>query len=213
MSELITFTLIAALLVISPGPNSVLIIKTASSHGKYPALINILGLTSATFFHGFFSIFGISALLLQSAEMFFIIKMIGAAYLFYIGVKALIESFKKPETRRDSFNRTDSLKETKTTTLRAFFFEGFITQLLNPKVSLFYLAAFPQFTTPDSFSPAGSLLLVSIHAVIIALWFVAMTFAIDKMKARSSQSRVGVWVQRLSGSVMIYFSSLIVTQK
>ena len=90
MDEILTFTLIALLLVVSPGPNGVLIIKTATAQGKTAALMNIMGLTSATFFHGAFSIFGLSALLLQSAELFFIVKVLGAAYLFYIGVKAII---------------------------------------------------------------------------------------------------------------------------
>ena len=78
LNEVVTFSLIALLLVISPGPNGVLIIKTASSQGKTPSILNILGLTTATFFHGAFSIFGLSALLMQSAELFFIIKILGA---------------------------------------------------------------------------------------------------------------------------------------
>lgn len=212
MNEILTFALIAALLVISPGPNSVLIVKTASAHGKAPAFANIFGLTSATFFHGLFSIFGISALLMQSAELFTLIKIIGAAYLFYIGIKAIISSFNKSTPVTDGGQPSIATKtEVKSTT--AFFFEGFITQLLNPKVSMFYLAAFPQFTNPDTFSAANSLILVSVHAGIILIWFAAMTLTIERIRKGAKHSSIGTWVQRLSGSVMIYFSSLIVTQK
>ena len=80
MNEVLAFSLIALLLVVSPGPNGVLILKTASSKGRNPSILNILGLTTATFFHGALSIFGLSALLMQSAELFLIIKI-----LFIIG--------------------------------------------------------------------------------------------------------------------------------
>ncbi|MGY0216388.1 LysE family translocator [Endozoicomonadaceae bacterium StTr2] len=212
MNEILTFTLIALLLVISPGPNSVLILKTATAHGKAPSLLNILGLTSATFFHGMFSIFGISALLLQSAELFFIIKILGAGYLLYIGVKAIIQSFRKAKPEISDTD-TKVVREKGERSRLSFFFEGFLTQILNPKVSMFYLAAFPQFTDPATFSFVDSFLLVAIHAAIIFAWFVAMTYAIEKIKTSSKQSAFGLWMQRLSGSVMIYFSSLILSQK
>jgi len=70
INEILTFSLIALLLVVSPGPNGVLILKTASSQGKRAAVFNMLGLTTATFFHGALSIFCFSALLMQSAELF-----------------------------------------------------------------------------------------------------------------------------------------------
>lgn len=213
MSEIITFAVIAALLVISPGPNSVLIIKTTSAHGRLPSFANIAGLTTATFFHGIFSIFGISALLLQSAELFTLVKMAGAAYLFYIGVKAILQSFKRQPSIADSLKMTDSNTSSASKAYTSFCLEGFITQLLNPKVSMFYLAAFPQFANPGNFSVANSFVLVAIHAFIILVWFAAMTLTIERMKRNAKHSAVGQWVQRLSGSVMIYFSSLIVTQK
>lgn len=212
-NEVITFSLIALLLVISPGPNGVLIIKTASAHGKAPSIFNILGLTSATFFHGAFSIFGLSALLMQSAELFFIIKVLGAAYLFYIGVKAIIQSYKKcaPET----FQSESELQKSAAPKRQSlgYFNEGFITQILNPKVSIFYLAAFPQFISPENFSYLAAFSLVAIHAGIIFLWFTGITFAIERIKSSVKNSVVGKWVQRLSGSAMIYFSTMVLAQK
>jgi len=206
-NEILTFSLIALLLVVSPGPNGVLILKTASSLGRAPSMLNILGLTSATFFHGALSIFGLSALVMQSAELFFIIKILGAAYLFYIGVKAIISSYKTIKsdteiqplaTKRKSF---------------AYFSEGFMTQILNPKVSIFYLAAFPQFISPDNFSYMAAFSLVAIHASFIFLWFTGVTFLIEQVKSSVKNTKIGKWVQRLSGSAMIYFSSMVLVQK
>ena len=208
MNEMFTFGLIALLLVISPGPNAVLIFKTASSQGKQASIFNILGLTTATFFQGAFSIFGFSALIMQSAEMFLIIKILGAGYLFYIGIKAIISSF-KTVTNSAKVDKKDAFKVKS----RNYFNEGFIAQILNPKVSMFYLAIFPQFMAPDSFSYINAFLLVAIHAGIIFVWFTMMTFAIAIIKSYAKNSTAGKWVQRLSGIVMIYFSSMIITQK
>ena len=208
MNDILAFSLIALLLVVSPGPNGVLILKTASSQGLRASILNIFGLTTATFFHGALSIFGFSALLMQSAELFFIIKILGAGYLFYIGVKAIISSYK---------TTSGDIKTNKTIPSQkkgiGYFNEGFITQILNPKVSMFYLAAFPQFISPDNFSYFSAFSLVLIHASIIFIWFVGVTLAIDKIKSSAKNTNMGNWVQRLSGTAMIYFSSMILTQK
>ncbi|WP_415903337.1 LysE family translocator [Neptuniibacter sp. QD29_5] len=211
MQEILTFSIVALLLVISPGPNGVLIIKTASVQGCTASFANILGLFTATFFHGAFSILGLSAILLQSAELFFLIKLLGALYLFYIGAKAIYQSFLAPAL--DKTNAQHAMKKKASKSLFGSFTEGFLTQLLNPKVSMFYLAAFPQFVQFESSSYLSAFALVTIHAVIIACWFTGMTLMIDRLKARSKHSAAGRWVQRISGSVMIYFSTLLMGQK
>ncbi|MCJ8351315.1 LysE family translocator [Moritella sp.] len=208
MNDILAFSLIALLLVVSPGPNGVLILKTASSQGLRASILNIFGLTTATFFHGALSIFGFSALLMQSAELFFIIKILGAGYLFYIGVKAIISSYKTTNGDTKTNKTIPSQKKG-----IGYFNEGFITQILNPKVSMFYLAAFPQFISPDNFSYFSAFSLVLIHASIIFMWFVGVTLAIDKIKSSAKNTKMGNWVQRLSGTAMIYFSSMILTQK
>lgn len=210
MNDILAFSLIALLLVISPGPNGVLILKTASTQGQRSSILNILGLTTATFFHGALSIFGFSALLMQSTDLFFVIKILGAGYLFYIGVKAIISSYKIADRSSDS--ETNKTTHTHKKDL-GYFNEGFITQILNPKVSMFYLAAFPQFISPDNFSYVNAFSLVAIHAGIIFSWFVGVTLAIEKIKSSAKNTNVGLWVQRLSGTAMIYFSSLILMQK
>lgn len=208
MNDILAFSLIALLLVVSPGPNGVLILKTASSQGQRASILNIFGLTTATFFHGALSIFGFSALLMQSAELFFIIKILGAGYLFYIGVKAIVNSYKTAGTDAKANEVAKSQKQS-----LGYFNEGFITQILNPKVSMFYLAAFPQFISPDNFSYFNAFSLVAIHASIIFMWFLGVTLAIEKIKSSAKNTKLGNWVQRISGTAMIYFSSLVLTQK
>lgn len=215
MNDILTFTLVALLLVISPGPNGVLIVKTMSSSDKKCAFLNIVGICSATFFHGAFSIFGLSALLLQSAQLFLIVKLLGAAYLFYIGAKAMINAFKTKDAMHESMSNDETLFFIKKRSMMQFFSEGFLTQILNPKVSMFYLAAFPQFLSFEQPSMSSAFILVAIHATLIFCWFVSLINLFDKIKTLSSKRKAkwGKWLQGFSGSVMIYFSALIVLQK
>ncbi|MFT7680679.1 MAG: threonine/homoserine/homoserine lactone efflux protein [Moritella dasanensis] len=145
---------------------------------------------------------------MQSAELFFIIKILGAGYLFYIGVKAIINSYKTTGTDTTVNEVAKSEKQG-----LGYFNEGFITQILNPKVSMFYLAAFPQFISPDNFSYFNAFSLVAIHASIIFMWFLGVTLAIEKIKLSAKNTKMGNWIQRISGTAMIYFSSLVLTQK
>ncbi|MDN2662593.1 LysE family translocator [Psychromonas sp. 14N.309.X.WAT.B.A12] len=216
MNEVFAFSLVALLLVVSPGPNGVLILKTIANQPKSAAMINLMGIACATFMHGGLSIFGLSALVMQSAELFMLIKLLGAAYLFYIGFKALYGSFKKAKQRPPqdgAFNTT--APDVRNSGFISCLNEGFFTQLLNPKVSMFYLAAFPQFIHFDQQDITAAFLLVGIHASLIICWFSLLIVLVDKIKGlrQSKGSWLNLWTERLSGAVMIYFSFLIVTQK
>tara|TARA_R110001583_G_scaffold22377_7_gene84004 strand:+ start:2272 stop:2931 length:660 start_codon:yes stop_codon:yes gene_type:complete len=218
MNEILTFALVALLLVISPGPNGVLIIKSVSSSGEKAAFLNIIGLFVATFFHGAFSILGLSAIVLQSAELFFAVKIIGALYLLYIGSKAILQTFKKQSLDKQSpstpkTNITQTVSNEHEIKINHYFVEGFLTQLLNPKVSMFYLAAFPQFMSFEHPSALHAFSLVTIHASLIFLWFTGLTKTVHKISDMTCLPALGKWVQRISGTVMIYFGGLLLVFK
>lgn len=84
----------AALLIMSPGPNGVLIAKTVPTSGRAAGFANIAGFAAAFFMHGTFAIFGLSLIVLQSANLFMAVKLIGAAYLIWIGLKALRDAWR-----------------------------------------------------------------------------------------------------------------------
>jgi threonine/homoserine/homoserine lactone efflux protein len=199
--DILTFAFVATLLVISPGPNGVLIAKTVPTSGRNAGLANVAGFLASFYLHGALAILGISVILMQSAVAFTVVKYLGAAYLCWIGVKALISAYKgeKAEVAVNAAKR-------KRTLLKAFG-EGFLTNALNPKVSMFYLAAFPQFITIGETTAAASFMLVVIHSLINAAWFAAMVFLLDRFV---SVARNG-WLQRLikgvTGVVFIGFGA------
>ncbi len=96
-ADILTFSVVATLLVISPGPNGVLIAKTVPTSGRTAGFANVAGFLAAFYVHGALSVLGISLLLVQSATAFTIVKYLGAAYLCWIGVKALIAAIKGVE--------------------------------------------------------------------------------------------------------------------
>ena len=170
--QLLSFTLIASLLVISPGPNGLLIAKTVPTHGQKAGFSNVLGFLAAFYLHGALSILGISVLLSKSAEIFFIVKVVGALYLAWIGVKSLISAYRNVDivdVKTDTIN---------VKTLRKSFVEGFLTNALNPKVSMLYLAAFPQFIQ------------VGEHAILYCYHFSSLFLPMQKILSHLLQMAV-----------------------
>jgi threonine/homoserine/homoserine lactone efflux protein len=207
LSQILAFTFVAALLVMSPGPNGVLIARTVPTSGRAAGFANIAGFVAAFYVHGALSILGISMLLVRSAELFFIVKMLGAAYLAWLGAKALYEAWKgvsplktvTPARRRR--------------TLFIAFQEGFLTNALNPKVAMFYLAAFPQFITPGPDTMGASLTLVSMHALCNVVWFSGMVLLMGRLTHASQSPVFQRWLKGVTGMVLIAFGVKLATAR
>ena len=205
---LLGFSLIALFLVLSPGVNTMLIINNASNFGPKIATFNIAGLCSATFFHGALSIFGISVIVLSSPNLYFFVKAIGGFYLAYIGLKMLwagIEFSNGWSTRRAA-RKISAISKSPAESYR----EGFITQLFNPKVSMFYLAAFPQFIAGHNSGHQAvyaGFSMVLIHASIIASWFFFLTFFIARMKEKLENPKIQAAINIVTGAVLLFFAA------
>jgi threonine/homoserine/homoserine lactone efflux protein len=207
IATLLSFTFIASLLVMSPGPNGVLIAKTVPTSGKTAGFANIAGFVAAFYVHGALSILGISLILVRSAEAFFIVKMIGAAYLCWIGLKALRDAWA-------GIPVADSVKPAKRQrTLVKAFIEGFLTNALNPKVSMFYLAAFPQFITQAHGAFGASFTLVFMHSLINLIWFSAMVVLFARLSGAARNASFQRWLKGVTGVVFIGFGAKLASLK
>jgi threonine/homoserine/homoserine lactone efflux protein len=195
------FAGVAALLVMSPGPNGVLIAKTVPTSGRAAGFANVAGFVTAFYLHGSLSIFGISIILVRSAEAFFVVKMLGAAYLCWIGFKALREAWRGMATV------AEVAPARRRRPLAKAFAEGFATNALNPKVSMFYLAAFPQFIPPGEGAVASAFLLVCVHAMLNALWFGAMILLFARLMGAARSGRFQRWLKAVTGVVFMAFGA------
>mgnify|MGYP001235193050 CR=1 FL=1 len=202
LNTVLAFVAVATLLVVSPGPNGFLIAKTVPLFGKNAGFANIGGFVAAFYVHGTLSVLGISLLLVQSAEAFFIFKLVGAAYLIWIGIKALLSAFKD----KGVVTEVAPIAVKKKASLRKAFLEGFLTNVLNPKVSMFYLAAFPQFISVSD-NPANVFALVTAHAMVNLVWFSLMIYMLSNVKKLAGGARFKRWLNSVTGIVFIAFGS------
>ncbi|SHG19520.1 LysE family translocator [Vibrio gazogenes] len=206
--NVITFIAVATLLVISPGPNGFLIAKTVPLSGQKAGFANIFGFVAAFYVHGTLSIFGISVLLVQSAQAFFILKILGAIYLIWIGIKSLISAFKVSNKKLPNLAQRDI----KPISMCTAFSEGFLTNVLNPKVSMFYLSAFPQFISTNE-GVMNAYALVTAHSIVNFMWFSAMVFMLSRIKKSANNAQFKKWLNSITGIVFIGFGSKLALMK
>jgi threonine/homoserine/homoserine lactone efflux protein len=205
-ATVLAFAAMAALLIISPGPNGMLIAKTVPTSGRAAGFANIAGFVVAFFVHGTFAIFGLSVLLLQSANLFTAVKLAGAAYLVWIGMKALYDAWRGLPA---ALVRVAPARCQRT--LINAFGEGFLTNALNPKVAMFYIAAFPQFVPQDSVSPVAAYLLVAVHASLNMAWFGPMVLLFNRVSAVARSGRIQRYIKALTGMVFVGFGIKLAT--
>lgn len=203
----LSFMAVASLLVMSPGPNGVLIAKTVPTSGIAASFANVFGFVTAFCLHGTLSILGISAILLASAQAFFIVKMLGAAYLCWIGFKALRDAYRG----NNAAQTVEPAKRQRT--LRAAFFEGLLTNALNPKTSMFYLAAFPQFISVGEGVAASAFVLVMLHAFINVMWFGAMIILFARLTKFARSGNFQRWLSGVTGAVFVGFGVKLATYR
>ncbi|SDZ23232.1 Threonine/homoserine/homoserine lactone efflux protein [Jannaschia faecimaris] len=203
---LLAFALIATLLVISPGPNGVLIARTVPTSGRAVGFANVAGFVAAFYLHGALAILGVSVILTQSAQAFTVVKIAGAAYLAWVGLKAV-----RTAIRGDAAQASVTPAARRRTLWRAFR-EGFLTNALNPKVAIFYLAAFPQFI-PAGGSAGSAMSLVVVHSLINLAWFSLMILALGRVLGLARSGPVQRWIKGVTGIVFIGFGAKLATTR
>jgi threonine/homoserine/homoserine lactone efflux protein len=191
--SILVFIGIAALLTILPGADMALVAKVTLLDGRRAAFFTSLGITAGLPVHATASALGLSLILATSAEAFNVVKFVGAAYLAYLGIRTLRDSFAAAADEVVAARRTRGR--------RAAFIQGWLSNVLNPKVALFYLTFLPQFISPGDNVLAKSLLLAGIHAVLGLAWLPLYAYAIDRVGAVVRGARR--WLERLSGAALI----------
>jgi threonine/homoserine/homoserine lactone efflux protein len=193
--DLALFIVSGLLLNMAPGPDSLLVMARSASQGWRAGSMAALGIGAGTCVHIVAAALGMSALLATSATAFMLVKLVGAAYLLYIGIGMLLTR------RRDNGAVADALPPL---SLGRIFAQGFLTNVLNPKVALFFLAFVPQFIHPDAEHKAlAFLLLGAIFNVNGMLWchFLALSTVFARQRLRIGRG-LGLWLERGVGGVL-----------
>ncbi len=164
---LITYIAIVFGFVFVPGPATLLTIARATSSGTRVGIATGAGIAAGDIIHTFMAIIGISAIIATSALLFSIIKYLGAAYLVYLGIRAILE---KASTNLSSGTRP--------ITVNIAFRQAILAEVLNPKTALFFLAFLPQFVHPENGSITLQLSILGIVYVVLGL-FSTVIFAVS----------------------------------
>ena len=140
LSNFLTFALATLILNITPGPDLMYIVARSLGQGRRAGIVSSLGIATGCLFHTFLAAFGISAILRSSPVAFGVVRYAGAAYLVYLGVRLVL---------RRGHGRDSALQVRAPAPLGVIFRQGVLTNALNPKVALFFLAFLPQFVSPQ----------------------------------------------------------------
>ncbi|MDF2565134.1 MAG: putative threonine efflux protein [Massilibacillus sp.] len=180
INEIINFIGIVTLLMMLPGPNTILVMQTFGILGRRAALYNIAGIVTAIYIHSFLSAFGLSIIIVKSAQMYMLIKYAGAAYIIYLGVVSIFSVYNQTD---DTSSVTDesTIKQKNCDSPFKLYTQGLISNILNPKVALFFLSLFPQFIHNHNAVLVESLMLTFIYTLIAIAWYAILMAFVNKM--------------------------------
>jgi len=198
--QMLVFLSIAAVLTITPGADMALVTSNVFARGRTSAYCTVAGIVLGCLTYATLSALGLAVVLSRSAAVFNAVKFVGAVYLIYIGAMSLRSAIrKKPESQPAAVDVQSNER------LMRSFTEGLFTNLLNPKVGLFYLTFLPQFIAPGKPVFEKSLSLAGIHAAMGIVWFIIFISLLNAAGGLFSRSSVRRKLEALTGGLLISF--------
>ncbi|WP_436865974.1 LysE family translocator [Bacillus fungorum] len=201
------FIIMSICLIILPGPDTAMTTKNTLVAGKVGGVKTVFGTCVALLIHTLAAVIGLSALIVKSALLFSIFKYVGALYLIYIGIKALLAVRNKESVDTNNIALNNENEHT------SYFRQGFLTNLLNPKVAVFFLTFLPQFLNPNHNTFIQLLVMGLTYLVLTVIWFAFYIFLIDKISAFMKKTRTQRYIQGLTGIVLIGFGIKLAFEK
>lgn len=210
---LLAFTGIAVLLTVTPGLDMALVLRSALSHGPRHAATTGLGICSGSFVWGLAAAVGVAALLAASELAYTALKVVGAVYLVWLGVGMLRASFRRPPVPQDAAGAgaadpaAPAVPAARGERLSRGFVRGFTTNMLNPKVGVFYVAMIPQFMAPGVPAWLMGLSLAGVHVVLTLVFFTLLISAAQAFRRFPASPRATAWVDRVTGTALVGFGA------
>ena len=192
-TALIAFVAAAALLTITPGLDTAMVLRTAAVEGPRTAALAGLGIICGCLAWGAAVALGLGVLLAASSFAYTVLKWTGAAYLAWLGLRLIL----KPRSRFDVGAASPQRGN--------WWARGFLNNLLNPKIGVFYVSFLPQFVPAHVAAGPFIFLLAVIHGVLGALWFAALIAATSPLKRWLARQAVMRWIDRVTGAVFLAF--------
>jgi len=204
-TTLLAFAGISLLLAVTPGPDMAVVTKNALAHGRRGVILTTTGIALALSIWVTATAVGLSAVLRSSSDLLFVLKIVGAAYLAYLGIRTLVESRRRP---------LDLLASTPPAApAHVIFRQGFLSALSNPKLGVFFVTFLPQFVTPGQALLPRLLLLGLIFAVIGWTWMNVYGLFVTRIRDVITAPRVRQWMERVTGVVLLGFGARLAAER
>ncbi|MCC2526259.1 LysE family transporter [Bacillus halotolerans] len=203
MHSLLAYIPIAAMMVIIPGADTMLVMKNTLRYGAKAGRYNILGLATGLSFWTVIAILGLSMVIAKSVILFTTIKYLGAAYLIYLGIKSFFA--------KNMFSLDDMQAQAKTAAIstkryyKSSFMQGSLSNILNPKTVLVYVTIMPQFINLKGNVNQQLIILASILTLLAVLWFLFLVYIIDYAKKWMKNPKFQKAFQKITGIILVGF--------
>ena len=196
MENFLFYIVLCILLIILPGPDTAIVTKNTLVISRRAGFETMFGTLTALMIHTTFAIIGLSAIIVQSSKLFTIIKFVGAIYLIYLGVKTFIAM-----TKRKAPTAVEGINHSKSSS----YFQGFFTNLLNPKVAVFFLTFLPQFVANPNEPLLPFLILGITYTVLTFIWFIFYITLLSQVRAFMNKPTTQKWMEGITGTVLVGF--------
>jgi threonine/homoserine/homoserine lactone efflux protein len=204
-TTLLAFAGIALLLAVTPGPDMAVVTRNALAHGRRGVFATTTGIAVALTIWVSATAFGVSALLRASGGLLFVLKLVGAAYLAYLGIRTLLESRRRP---------ADLLATAPPPApSHAIFRQGFLSALSNPKLGVFFVTFLPQFVLPGQDVFTRLLELGLVFALIGWTWMNVYGLLVTRLRDFITAPRVRQWMERVTGVVLLGFGARLAIER
>jgi threonine/homoserine/homoserine lactone efflux protein len=188
----VAWVALSALIIATPGPDTALIIRNALAGGPRASTMSALGVAVGILAWAAAATFGVGVLLERSSIAFTILKLAGAAYLFYLGARSLLSKSEDASPVRGASALGD----------RSAWGQGLVSNLLNPKTGAFFVTVMPQFTLAGD-SAIRLVLMVAAFEVMLLVWLIAYGHVVSRLGRSGLGSRVRTFMTKLTGIVLI----------
>ena len=198
-AAVLSFALVAGLVTITPGLDTALVLRSALTQGRAPAYATALGVCTGCLAWGVAAAVGVSAILTASTVAYTVLRLVGAAYLIWLGLRWLIAAIRRRETPPAADGASSGARGW------AAWRQGYGVNILNPKIGAFYVALLPQFIPPDGPAVLMGGLLAAVHSVEGILWFTLIIAGAHAMRAWLRRPRVQRGMNGITGATLIGF--------
>ncbi|KKK36457.1 membrane protein [Mesobacillus campisalis] len=203
MESLLTYISIAAMMVVIPGADTMLLVKNTLSYGPKAGRYTVLGMATGLSFWTLIAILGLSVVIAKSVILFSTIKYLGAAYLIYLGIRSFFA--KSVFSLEEIQAQAKSPAKSAATYNKQSFMQALLSNVLNPKTVLVYISVMPQFINLNGNVNQQLMVLAAILTLLAVLWFLTLVSVIDYAKKWLNNPRFQKAFQKSAGLVLVGF--------